>query len=114
MYATALLALFVLAPAAWAEPPPHPSVAASPSPAPVLQELTATERQARNAATDRIKGALLEAEPQLGHLEPWQKVLFEEEAVPQAQRFIRNYTGSSADIDFDSLKNYLRFHARDS
>src|SRR5271167_3671934 len=53
-------------------------------------ELTNTAPETRNAQADRLKTALLSIEPQLGHLEPWQKQILEEEAAPQAQRFIKN------------------------
>ena len=69
----------------------------------------------------KLKTALIESEPRLGELEPWQKKLFDEEAIPQFQRFIRDYrraqthsgtanSGLSVDVDIDSLKSYLRFY----
>jgi hypothetical protein len=63
----------------------------------------------------------------LGPLEPWQQKLFEEEALPEYQRFMRGYRLSSApagakggassqpaitaDIDFENLKDFLKFYA---
>jgi hypothetical protein len=90
-----------------------PSAQAPGAPAPGSQptEVTNTAPEAKNALSERLRTALLAIEPELGHLEPWQKQILEEEAAPQAQRFIKNYTGSTADIDFDSLKNFLHFHA---
>jgi hypothetical protein len=88
----------------------EPAAGASATPGQPV-ELTNTGPETRNAQAERLKTALLSIEPQLGHLEPWQKQILEEEAAPQAQRFIKNYTGSTADVDFDSLKNFLHFHA---
>jgi hypothetical protein len=70
----------------------------------------------------KLKAALTEAQSRLGELEPWQKKIFDEEVVPQYQRFIRNYRASqthsgsaegnlAVEIDFETLKNYLKFHA---
>ncbi|MCM2279562.1 MAG: hypothetical protein NDJ89_15915 [Oligoflexia bacterium] len=60
---------------------------------------------------EAVQGAL----PQLGELEPWQKRIFSEEAVPRASRFVRDYRASNAglvvDVDLPSLRNYLKLHA---
>jgi hypothetical protein len=94
---------------------PSTQTANTPAPASVSPAqpaaLANTRPEARGSMNDRLAQLLLEAEPQLGKLEPWQKQLFEEEAVPQAQRFVKNYTGSTAEFDFDGIKNYIRFHA---
>ena len=62
----------------------------------------------------KLQRALLAAEERLGALEPWQQKLFREEVVPQSQRFIRDFRQSSegvqADIDFESIRNYLRLY----
>src|SRR5579885_2707478 len=85
---------------------PAPAQSAAPQ---VLDASTAPDT--RGAQQERLSQALLAIEPELGHLEPWQKQIFTEEAAPQAQRFIKNYTGSTADVDFDALRNFLHFHA---
>lgn len=76
----------------------------------------------------KLKAALMESATKLGgsgqvaEMSPWQKKLFEEEALPQYQRFIKNYRSAQThsgtavsslvvDIDVDSLRNYLRFYA---
>jgi hypothetical protein len=75
-----------------------------------------------DAVNRKLKAALLESQTRLGELEPWQKKIFDEEAVPQYQRFIRDYRSSqthsgsaisnlAVDIDMESLKNYLKFYA---
>ena len=86
----------------------------------------ATPARAPAASEDfvnrKLRSAVEESASKLGELEPWQKKIFDEEAVPQFQRFIRDYRSSqthsgtavsnfSVDIDLDSLKNYLRFYA---
>lgn len=73
---------------------------------------------------NRIQAYFSDARKELGALEPWQLKLFNEEAVPEYQRFVRGYRLSSAspsgaaaastfnaDIDFESLRNFLRFYA---
>ncbi|MGK5083204.1 hypothetical protein WDW37_07840 [Bdellovibrionota bacterium FG-1] len=75
-----------------------------------------------DAVTHKLKSAIIESEVRLGVLEPWQKKIFDEEVVPQYQRFIRDYRSSqthsgtansslAVDIDLESLKDYLRFYA---
>jgi hypothetical protein len=81
-----------------------------------------------DAVVRKLKAALMESSTKLGasgqltELAPWQKRLFDEEALPQYQRFIKHYrspqTHSASaisslvvDIDVESLKNYLRFYA---
>lgn len=65
----------------------------------------------------RLKAAMFDAQKTLGQMDPWQKRLFDEEVMPQALRFIKDYRNNvSADrveveIDFESLRNYLRFYA---
>jgi hypothetical protein len=66
---------------------------------------------------NRIQAYFIQSRSELGNLEPWQLRLFNEEAVPEYQRFVRGYrlsnasTGLSADIDYENLKNFLRFYA---
>lgn len=79
---------------------------------------------------NRIQAYFTDSRKELGTLEPWQLKIFNEEAVPEYQRFVRGYrltnptpngtanaTGAasgsilSADIDFESLRNFLRFYA---
>lgn len=76
----------------------------------------------------KLKSALIDTSSKLGlagqasQMSPWQQRLFHEEALPQYQRFVKNYrsalthSGTAAsnlviDIDVDSLRNYLRFYA---
>lgn len=106
----------------WGAEPPKaqpgtPAAAAAPgtakpgAPAPTP---SATAISGSAALAQQLQNALLESEPSLGTLEPWQKKIFVEEAAPQYQRFIRDYrrstTGVQVDVDFDSLRNYLRFY----
>jgi hypothetical protein len=89
------------------------------APQPFVGKATGTED---GAVARRLRNALAESESRLGGLEPWQKKIFDDEALPQYQRFIRNYrsgqshsgTAISAfevDVDMDSLKSYLQFYA---
>jgi hypothetical protein len=75
-----------------------------------------------NASPDlsnRLQTYFLNAKKELGALEPWQQKLFDEEALPEYQRYMRGYRltgnannpGISADIDFESLRQFLRFYA---
>lgn len=63
----------------------------------------------------QLKAAVLDSQKNLGELEPWQKTIFTEEAVPQYQRFIKDYRASTEgvkeDVDLESLKSYLAFYA---
>jgi len=85
----------------WALAPAHASPRSTQAPKKDLQE--------------SLKAALVEAKSKLGKLEEWQSTLFDEEAVPQYSRFIRDYrpsaNGVTADIDLDSLRNYLAYAA---
>lgn len=71
---------------------------------------------------NRIQAYFTDSRKELGTLEPWQIRLFNEEAVPEYQRFVRGYrltnnsptatsSNLNADIDFESLRNFLRFYA---
>jgi hypothetical protein len=65
---------------------------------------------------DQLRKALMNAQSKLGEMEPWKKVLFQEEVIPQYQRFIRDYRatpsgGFQVDVDFESIKRYLLFYA---
>ena len=68
-----------------------------------------------DAVARQIQKALAESQTQLGGLEPWQEKLFQDEVIPQSQRFIRDYrrsrTGIDVDVDLDTMRNYLRFYA---
>lgn len=63
---------------------------------------------------EALKTLVSNSQLKLGDLEPWQKKIFVEEAVPQYSRFIRDYrvSGSSvqAEVDVEILKKYLAFH----
>jgi hypothetical protein len=62
--------------------------------------------------TRKQKKALIEVKGRMGELEPWQEKVFQDEALPQYSRFIRDYRSSTGavDVDFESLKNYLSFY----
>jgi hypothetical protein len=81
-----------------------------------------------SAVAAKLKAALIESSTKLGaagqvsQLSAWQQRLFDEEALPQYQRFVKNYRSAQThsgtavsnlviDIDVDSLRNYLRFYA---
>lgn len=63
----------------------------------------------------QLQQLILDAESKLAPLEPWQTKIFREEVVPQSQKFVRDFRQSTAglnvEIDFDAIKNYLRFYA---
>jgi hypothetical protein len=67
------------------------------------------------AAETQLKNILIESQKKQGELEPWQRVIFSEEVVPQYQRFFKDYKASTqgiqADLDLVGLKNYLAFYA---
>jgi len=101
------------------------------TPAALKAQAGATPVATPSAAPDlgnRLQAYFINARKDLGNLEAWQLKLFNEEAVPEYQRFVRGYrlvnttpgaaasgadngSGISADIDFDSLRNFLRFYA---
>src|SRR4051794_9867340 len=69
-----------------------------------------------DAVSTQLKSAVTASASKLGELEPWQKRIFSEEVVPQYQRFVRDYrssgtSGVTAEIDLESLRQYLRFYA---
>lgn len=74
---------------------------AAPKPAPALQDL--------------LKNNVIASQTRLGALEPWQKRIFDDEIVPQYQRFIRDYKPSSegvtVEVDMDGMKKYIAFFA---
>ena len=122
--AAAIVALGSLASSAFAETPATPQTKPVAKTAAPVASASATPSSAvpEDMVSRKLKAALGESEMKLGELEVWQKRIFEEEAVPQYQRFIRNYrsaqthSGSAisnleVDIDMDSLKNYLKFYA---
>jgi len=86
-----------------------------------LWAATEDVRPSANAAAgtgsvqQQLKDAVTEAQKSLGALEPWQVAVFQEEVIPQAQRFIKDYRqsdkGVTAVIDNDSLRRYLLFSA---
>jgi hypothetical protein len=66
----------------------------------------------------KLQTLVANSKSQLGTMEPWQKKLFDDEVVPQYQHFIRDYRAGNgpngqvnAELDFDNLRNYLRFYA---
>jgi hypothetical protein len=91
---------------AYAAPAAKPSP--KPSPSPVLSE----------SLSVKLQTLVANSKSQLGTMEPWQKKLFDDEVIPQYQHFIRDYRATNgpngqvaAEIDFDNLRNYLRFYA---
>src|SRR4051812_31328216 len=76
-------------PAAVAPPSRAPSTQITPAATgvPAANDVAATAPEARNSQSERLKTALMDVKPQLGHLEPWQEQIYTEEAAPQAQRF---------------------------
>ena len=64
---------------------------------------------------DRLKSAVMEAQSQLGNLEPWQKKIFSEEVVSSYSKFIKDYrqldTGLKVVVDVEGIKKYLEFYA---
>ncbi|MGZ3689483.1 MAG: hypothetical protein ACXVBW_14370, partial [Bdellovibrionota bacterium] len=66
----------------------------------------------------QLKKAISDSQSKLGTLDPFQTQIFNDEVVPQYQRFIRDYrptpSGLSADIDTDSIRRYLLFQATKS
>jgi hypothetical protein len=51
----------------------------------------------------------------LGTLEPWQRTIFQDEVIPYANRFVKDYRptpkGLQVEIDFDSIRKYFNFSA---
>ena len=76
------------------------------------------EGNAPAAINAQLRAAVSGAISQLGTLDPSQKKIFEEEIVPNHQRFIRDYRpsekGVSVEVDLESMKNYLYFSASKS
>jgi hypothetical protein len=75
----------------------------------------------------QLKGALIDAQKNLGALEPWQKTIYSYDILPQYQKFIKDYSrsaivmnvgatvpsGSGAVkvvVDEESLKRFLMFY----
>lgn len=84
-------------------PPPQPG---TPAPAP----LTMARPDSAKALEDNVRAAVADSESRVGKLEPWQKKIFDEEVVPQYRKFVRDFSGSSAIVDVNSIRNYLRFY----
>jgi hypothetical protein len=64
----------------------------------------------------KLRAYLAGAKKNLGPLQSWQSRIFDDEAVPQYQRFIQDYRATSgggieAQVDYESLRQYLRFYA---
>lgn len=79
--------------------------------APAAAESASVQATLRSSVADA-------KEKQLGALEPWQKSLFDNEVVPQYQRFIRDYrptvAGLMVDVDHEAIRKYLMFHTKRS
>jgi hypothetical protein len=67
-----------------------------------------------SAFNSRLKAAVSDAAGELGTLEPWQKKIVDEEALPQYQRFIRDYSSTTIQVDREALANFLAFYAKKS
>ena len=83
-----------------------PTSATKPAPAG-----TVNRSDSAKSFQDNVRAAVIDSEAKLGKLEPWQKKIFDEEVVPQAQKFVRDFTGTSAVVAVDAIRNYLRFYA---
>ena len=59
-------------------------------------------RAAGESVPAQLKAALASSEARLGALEPWQKRIFADEALPQYQRFIRDYRSSASGVKADA------------
>lgn len=70
---------------------------------------------AKHQEHSQLKAALLQYYSQLGPLEPWQERLWQEEVLPQAPRFIKDYralpSGIQADVDIQGVQSFLKFYA---
>jgi hypothetical protein len=60
---------------------------------------------------DNVRSAVVDSQVSLGKLEPWEKRLFDEEVVPQSQKFVKDYTGASVVVDTELIRSFLRFYA---
>lgn len=63
----------------------------------------------------QLKSALIEFRQKLAIQLSWQETLFQEEVVPQYQRFIKNYHSAGAgklaiEVDEEALRGYLAFY----
>jgi hypothetical protein len=64
----------------------------------------------------QLRSVLAASKKNLGPLQSWQSKIFDDEAVPQFQRFIKDYKattsgGVDAQIDYETLRQYLKFYA---
>lgn len=85
-----------------------PAAVPSPAPSPAGPQFGGTYVQVK------LQKALVDAAGRLPNLEPWQSRILNEEVVPQAQRFVRDYRATAngnftVDVDLETLKNYLKF-----
>ncbi|MFL5812104.1 MAG: hypothetical protein ACJ763_00885 [Bdellovibrionia bacterium] len=105
-----ILTLGLLSSTAWAAQTTTPQ-----APAKTVMAAPSATPSASPDLGNRIQAYFSDSRKQLGSMEPWQQRLFNEEAVPDYQRFVRGYrmsnTTLNADIDLESLKNFLRFYA---
>lgn len=80
-----------------------------------IASLGVAAEQHSDSTEVQLKSAVTEAQKKMTDLQPWQRVLYSEEVIPQFQRFIRDYRptpqGLQVEVDFDSLKHYLSFYA---
>ena len=67
------------------------------------------------SVTTQLRAAVDNVQKKLSIVEPWQKKIFDEEVVPQYQRFVRDYRpapgGLNVDVDQASIQDYIRFFA---
>ena len=64
---------------------------------------------------ETLQKSVIDSQSRIGEMEPWQKKIFDEEVVPQYQRFIKDYRPSSVgiqvDVDVQAIKKYFTFYA---
>lgn len=98
---------------AHAAPKASPVPGASPVP---TAQAAQTAQTGGSYVQVKLQKALADLAGQIPDIEPWQTRLLNEEILPQAQRFVRDYRATpqgnlTVDVDFESVKNYLKFFA---
>ncbi len=91
------------------------AIAAPPAP----KGTPAAAKPAAPTADRGVQGSLAravsESAGRLGNLDPWKRRVFEEEVVPQYQRFIKDYrpgaNGLVIEVDYDAILRYIAFYA---
>jgi hypothetical protein len=87
----------------------------SPSPVPMRSSAPAATQNLSEDVNAQLKKAVVESQPQLGTLDLAKQKIFDEEIVPAYALFIKDYHQQGAlvlaEVDIDSIKNYLSFSA---